>query len=186
MADNSTASTVEKMAKSIEPVAEPMANKSDGKAEHPMVKSIQPMVKSLDATVKSFNEWLVEHGHPTIPSNDSTPTQKANSIDNGWWSVPIISYGNDEFGWHQRESGNNLFLDFNRQKGIHVTRGQEHKGASLFGAEEGFIGNLTAAISSIDLSDRPVIRVVFAIDMGKTVKTKYRNVKYVDFLTLEL
>ncbi|KAL8962945.1 MAG: hypothetical protein Q9183_005075 [Haloplaca sp. 2 TL-2023] len=179
MADKSALDTMETMAKSIEPIAESTANKSGAKPEDPFVKSIKPVVKSLDVTVKSFNEWLVEHGHPPIPSNESTPTPTPNPVDDGSWSVPIIFYGNDKFGWHQRDDGTHLFLDFDGKKGtFRVTRGQDHKGASLFGAEDNQIGKLTAALSSTGPFGRPIVRMVFAAETGENVKTEFRNVKF--------
>ncbi|KAL8721156.1 MAG: hypothetical protein Q9181_007769 [Wetmoreana brouardii] len=134
--------------------------------------------KSPDSIVKSFHEWLANHGQST----SSTTATLSSSTDSGSWSVPILSYGNNNFYWYQRGDGTPLFLDFNAKIGtFRVTRGARYQEVSLFGFEERGLGKPSAAVMYTDPAKSPCIRTVFVRKDAKKgdLQTEFRIAKFV-------
>ncbi|KAL8689051.1 MAG: hypothetical protein Q9218_005188 [Villophora microphyllina] len=118
----------------------------------------------------NFQEWLAaqKEAHSSLPAAENVPS---NSTTEAIWSVPIISYGNDTFGWEQKEDGTHLSLQHDETTNtFRITTG-EGKTSMLGNEEQGL--QLVGAVTPIDES-HPLVRLIFVID---DAKTDFRNVK---------
>ncbi|KAI4246869.1 MAG: hypothetical protein LQ352_006293 [Teloschistes flavicans] len=120
---------------------------------------------------KTFEQWLAAQNdvRSCLPSIDNRPSSSGGEAI---WSVPIISYGNDQFGWEQKEDGTCLTLQYDESTNtFRVITGEGR--ASMFGQEEQGL-KLVAAVTPLLDDSNPLIRLIF---LDREAKTDFRNVK---------
>ncbi|KAL8697666.1 MAG: hypothetical protein Q9201_007013 [Fulgogasparrea decipioides] len=89
-------------------------------------------------------------------------------------------YGNNAFGWQQREDGTYLFLYFDTEIGtFRMTRGEQHQGPPLLGPAEHRLRKLSTAIMYMDPTQNPCARKVLFHKYTKERKlqTEFRIAK---------
>lgn len=119
---------------------------------------------------KTFEQWLAAQNdvRSCLPSIDNRPSSSGGEAI---WSVPIISYGNDQFGWEQKEDGTCLTLQYDESTNtFRVITGEGR--ASMFGQEEQGL-KLVAAVTPLLDDSNPLIRLIF---LDREAKTDFRNV----------